>query len=100
MKINTIMAPAKAASKIIAPPSPSERGDVVDNKNMLSKIDFPETSVTNATPNDAPELMPKIDDSAKGLRNNVCMDKPAVESAMPAVAAAIAAGRRNFKTMV
>lgn len=88
MIISIIIAPTKAADKMtIFPPK-------------KVKICLPATNVTNATPSDAPELIPKIDESAKGLRNNVCIANPAVESAMPAVAAATADGKRNFNIMV
>ena len=58
-------------------------------------IDRPLTeknSTYTATPNVAPELIPRIDGPAKGLRNNVSINKPETPNATPTKADVIAFG--------
>ena len=43
----------------------------------------PKKSITTATPNPAPLLIPKTEGSAKGLRNIVWSNNPLNESAAP-----------------
>ena len=50
---------------------------------------------TTATPNPAPELTPRIEGSANGLRNKVCISKPLTANAAPASAAVQAFGKRK-----
>jgi hypothetical protein len=82
----------------IAPKKAAERMVIFPKRNVLRW--YPANNVTIATPNEAPELIPRIDGSASGLRNNVCMERPATANAAPTVVAAIAEGNRNFKMMV
>ena len=46
----------------------------------------------NATPNVAPELIPRIDGPANGFRNNVCINKPETPKATPTKTDVIALG--------
>ncbi len=61
---------------------------------------MPIASTANATPKLAPELIPRIKGSASGLRNMVCICKPATESAAPVSTAVSALVSRKFSTMV
>ena len=55
--------------------------------------------MTNATPKLAPELTPKIYGSANGLRNSVCIIKPATDSEAPANTAVTAFGKRKLSNI-
>ncbi len=50
--------------------------------------------VSSATPRLAPEDTPKVYGLAKGLRNSVCMIRPATDNDAPAKIAVIAFGKR------
>ena len=52
--------------------------------------------ITTATPNPAPELIPKMNGPASGFRNNVCICNPLMPKALPAKMAVIAFGNRKF----
>ena len=60
----------------------------------------PIANTASATPRLAPELMPRMKGSASGLRNIVCICKPATESAAPASAAVSALVSRKLRMMV
>lgn len=77
---NTAKAPIKAATTIMLFP-----------KNVPDSI-LPNINVVSPTPNDAPELMPKMEGSAKGFLKNVCMSSPEIERAMPEIMAVSAEG--------
>ncbi|EMR01217.1 hypothetical protein ADICEAN_03648 [Cesiribacter andamanensis AMV16] len=55
---------------------------------------------SSATPRLAPELMPSTKGPARGLRNRVCICRPATASPLPAATAVRALGRRKSSTMV
>ena len=56
-------------------------------------------SMTKATPKLAPELIPSMEGSAKGLLNVVCNISPDAASAIPQRRAVMACGRRDSQTM-
>jgi len=51
----------------------------------------------NATPSPAPELMPRMYGSAKGFLKRVCIWRPQMERATPAIIAVISLGILNEK---
>ena len=54
-----------------------------ESTNSPAMILPPPASRTSATPRLAPELIPKIEESASGLLNTVCSIKPDAERAAP-----------------
>ena len=59
----------------------------------------PPANITNATPRLAPELMPRMEGSAKGLLNAVCNIKPDEANAAPQSNAVMHSGKRLSRTM-
>lgn len=59
----------------------------------------PAQNTTMATASVAPELMPSIDGSARGLRKSVCIIRPHTARVHPAVKAVNASGMRFSSTM-
>ena len=59
----------------------------------------PPASMTNATPKLAPELIPRIDASARGLLKTVWSIRPDADSAAPQSAAVMHCGRRDSQIM-
>ena len=55
----------------------------------------PPMSITTATPNDAPDVIPNIDGPANGFENAVCNNNPAAAKLAPASSAVIACGKRD-----
>ena len=85
MTSNTAVAPANAA--MLTP--------IVDhqvNDDAAAPVSAPVNNITTPTPKLAPLLIPNIDGSASGLRNNVCINNPATDNAAPANKAVIACG--------
>ena len=60
----------------------------------------PMVSTIRATPRLAPELMPRTNGPASGLRNRVCICSPLTLRADPARTAVTALGSRNLSTMM
>ena len=87
MSNSTRKAPAKAAR---VTPMVDHPGSVL----TAMPLRCPVSSTTKATPRLAPLEIPKMDGSAKGLRNKVCISKPDTESPMPASKAVTACGNR------
>lgn len=54
----------------------------------------PNNSITQATPNPAPLLMPRIEASASGLRNIACNIRPHTDNTLPVSNAVRACGKR------
>ncbi|MPM97216.1 hypothetical protein SDC9_144389 [bioreactor metagenome] len=62
-------------------------------KEEEREIPNAEKPITNrATPSPAPELIPSMYGSARGLRNKVCICNPHTDNAAPASSAVIAFG--------
>ena len=59
----------------------------------------PRTNKAIATPKLAPLLTPKTNGSAQGLRNTVCIIRPAAANDAPANVAVAVRGNRNSKTI-
>jgi len=55
--------------------------------------------VTNATPNPAPLLTPKIYGPARGLRKRVCIINPLTDNAIPAMMAVSIFGKRMVRSI-
>ena len=70
-----------------------------DKVNTPAVIVPAPASMTKATPKLAPELMPSMEGSAKGLLNVVCNISPDAASAIPQRRAVMACGRRDSQTM-
>src|SRR5690606_78451 len=60
---------------------------------LITDADTP--SVKTATASEAPEVIPRTDGPASGLRKRVCINKPARASAEPPTSATIALGNRD-----
>ena len=71
----TSMLPAKAPVTTAAYPP---------REIVPAEIVPPKKSITTATPKLAPELIPKIEGPARGLRNVVCRSSPDTASPAPA----------------
>ena len=56
-------------------------------------------NVIRATASEAPELIPRMEGSASGLRNKVCIIRPHTPSAPPATRAVMASGKRFSRTI-
>ena len=83
------IAPTNAASKMAKKPL-TEKAAVVTFP--------PNKSITKATPNPAPLLMPNMPGPAKGFRNAVCNNKPQADKAAPVSNAVKACG--NLDSMI
>ena len=59
----------------------------------------PTTRITAATPSEEPAEMPRMNGSARGLRNSVCMANPVTPSAAPARQAVMVRGSRTEPTI-
>ena len=70
-----------------------------DKVNTPAVIVPAPASMTKATPKLAPELIPSMEGSAKGLLNVVCNISPDAASAIPQRRAVMACGRRDSQTM-
>ena len=89
----TTMAPTKAAATVESEENSAESGVLmVDNEPTPS-------SMTMATPSEAPLVMPKMPGPASGLRKAVCKSSPLTANAAPQSIAVRAAGRRDSITM-
>lgn len=62
--------------------------------NRLYTSLHPNNSITQATPNPAPLLMPRIEASASGLRNIACNIRPHTDNTLPVSNAVRACGKR------
>ncbi len=60
-----------------------------------AEIILPPASITNATPRLAPELIPKMEGSARGLLKTVCSISPATASPAPHSNAVMHCGTRD-----
>ena len=70
-----------------------------DKVNTPAVIVPAPASMTKATPKLAPELIPSMEGSAKGLLNVVCNISPDAASAIPQRREVMACGRRDSQTM-
>ena len=90
MSAMTAIAPMKAATRTATNPEmltlPTERLP-------------PNNSMTSATPNPAPLLIPKMLGPASGLRKAVCSSSPLTARAPPQSVAVMACGRRDSRMM-
>ena len=59
----------------------------------------PPASMTRATPTLEPELIPRMDESARGLLNTVCSISPEADKAAPQSRAVRVCGKRDSRTM-
>ncbi|CDB04535.1 unknown [Prevotella sp. CAG:520] len=81
----TANAPNKAAAKTAAKPA--------TDKVPIYKPP-PNISMTHATPRPAPLLIPRMEESASGLRNITCSMSPQTDSTQPVRRAVRACGKR------
>src|SRR5574344_1890566 len=91
-KSNKMMAaaPVKAASRTSIKP------EIL--KGPAIKLP-PKSNITTATPKLAPELIPKIDGSAKGFTKTVCSSNPLTAKPAPQNKAVTACGKRDSRTI-
>ncbi len=85
------------AAMITAAPAPAPMNAAAATEISWKRlpIELAAHKVTAAAPSEAPELMPIICGSAIGLRNMLCICRPASERAAPASIAVTVRGRRS-----
>ena len=86
----TSIAPTKAASRMAMKPL---------TETPTAEMLPPMSSITNATPREAPLLMPKMDGPANGLRKAVCSISPLTDSEAPQSMAVMACGNLLSSTI-
>ena len=86
----TNMAPTKAAANVARKPV---------NEKAPAVILPPRSSITNATPSEAPLLIPKIPGSANGFRKAVCSIRPLTANEAPQSMAVIPCGNLLCNTI-
>ena len=87
----------KLASGVLIPPSMTVTNP--DRVNVPAAMLPPPASMTRATPTLEPELIPRMDESAKGLLNTVCSISPEADRAAPQSRAVMACGKRDSRTI-
>ena len=90
MSASTSIAPTKAAVSTATNP---------DSENASVLMLPPQSSITNATPTDAPLLIPKMDGPASGFRKAVWSISPLTASDAPQNIAVTACGNLLSRTM-
>ena len=90
MRAMTAMAPTKAAKRTATKPV---------NEKLPAVMLPPRSSITSATPNEAPLLIPKILGPANGFLKAVCNISPHTASEAPHSMAVMACGKRFCRTM-
>ena len=90
--MNAIMANAPAMAPAMTDRNPPRL--MVDTV-MLPPI----PSITSAAPRLEPELIPSMEESARGLLNTVCSISPDTASAAPVSIAVMVCGTRDCRTM-
>lgn len=66
-------------------------------KEVIKPPNIPDPKIKRATPKLAPEEIPKTKGPASGFLNNVCINKPLMESPEPTKIAVIAFGNLKFR---